>query len=271
MRDKKVEEENFNNRSTIYGPVKSWRYGMSLGVDPIFVTSTCSFNCIYCQLGHIQNVTREIKEYVPTQKVVNDYIEFLTKKIHHDVVTFSGSGEPTLASNLGEMQEQMKLITPQVEFLVLTNSTELQHPNVRENLKNFDRVIVKIDASDEKTFTQVNRPANGITLKSTIDSIVEFKKTFPGILEVQSMFMPINQDHLDHFAEILKRVSPAVVQLNTPKRPYPMEWHRENRGNHKLIFDYDTRELKKVTIDQAKEIEDYLKEKTGLVIHSVYQ
>lgn len=271
MRDKKIEAENFTNQSTVYGPVKSWRYGMSLGIDPIFSTSTCSFNCIYCQLGNIQNVTREIKEYVSTEKVISDYQEFLHKGIHHDVITFSGSGEPTLASNLGEMAKAIKLLSPAIPLLVLTNSTELTHQKVIENLNFVDKVIVKIDASDEATFQKINRPASGITLNSTIESIVEFKKHFKGSIEVQSMFMPINLKNLEEFAQILLRVKPDVVQLNTPKRPYPMEWHRENRGNHKLIFDYDTRELKKVNVEEAQTIEQYLKNKTGLEIHSVYQ
>ena len=66
MKDKIKEAEIFDNKSTVYGPVKSWRFGMSLGIDPIFVTSTCSFNCIYCQLGNIQDITTNFKEYVTT-------------------------------------------------------------------------------------------------------------------------------------------------------------------------------------------------------------
>ncbi|MEK6624776.1 MAG: radical SAM protein, partial [Bdellovibrionota bacterium] len=38
-----------SHTQTVYGPVKSWRFGQSLGIDPIFHVSTCSFNCIYCQ------------------------------------------------------------------------------------------------------------------------------------------------------------------------------------------------------------------------------
>ena len=271
MKDKIKEAEVFDNKSTVYGPVKSWRYGMSLGIDPIFNTSTCSFNCIYCQLGNIQQIVRELKVYVPTQKVIEDFQEHIDKHSLPDVVTFSGSGEPTLALNLGEMVTAIKQISPTLPQFVLTNSTELGRPEVQANLLNVDKVIVKIDASDEETFQKINRPASGISLKATIDSILKFKQSFKGSLEVQSMFMPLNLKHLEDFAAILNQVKPEVVQLNTPKRPYPMEWHRENRGNHKLIFDYQIKELKRVTEEDAQKIETLLREKTGLEIHSVYQ
>lgn len=271
MKDKIKEAEVFDNKSTVYGPVKSWRYGMSLGVDPIFNTSTCSFNCIYCQLGNIQKIVRELKVYVATEKVIEDFGNHLKNNPLPDVITFSGSGEPTLALNLGEMVQGLRKLNPNLPQFVLTNSTELSRPEVQLNLAMVDKVIVKIDASDEDTFQKINRPAAGITLKETINSILEFKKTYKGSIEVQSMFMPLNSKHLEDFADILNLIKPEVVQLNTPKRPYPMEWHRENRGNHKLIFDYQTRELKKVTESDAQMIETLLKEKTGLEIHSVYQ
>ena len=203
--------------------------------------------------------------------MIEDFQEHIDKHSLPDVVTFSGSGEPTLALNLGEMVTAIKQISPTLSQFVLTNSTELGRPEVQANLLNVDKVIVKIDASDEETFQKINRPASGISLKATIDSILRFKQSFKGSLEVQSMFMPLNLKHLEDFAAILNQVKPEVVQLNTPKRPYPMEWHRENRGNHKLIFDYQIKELKRVTEEDAQKIETLLREKTGLEIHSVYQ
>ena len=94
------KEKIFQLSRTVYGPVLSWRFGQSLGIDPLFHTSTCSFNCIYCQLGQIQKITGRIKVYVDTAKVLADYREVANGR-QIDIIMYSGSGEPTLAENLG--------------------------------------------------------------------------------------------------------------------------------------------------------------------------
>lgn len=264
-------DKKFNLKSTIYGPVRSWRFGMSLGIDLLFETSICSFNCSYCQLGSIQNVTNEIKNYVSTDKVINDFKEFLKKNINFDVITFSGSGEPTLAKNLGEVISIIKRLAPEKKIIVLTNSTTLNSDIVINNLQLVDTVIAKIDAADEQTFKKINRPYEGITLKSTIEGILNLKSMFKGTIDIQTMFMPMNMDQIEKLSQIYKLVNPQIVQLNTPKRPYPTEWHRENRGNHEQIFNYPVRNLSTVTIEDAKIIEEILKKNTGLKIISIYQ
>ena len=252
---------------TVYGPVKSWRFGRSLGIDPIFQTSTCSFNCIYCQLGKIQQITTEIKDYVSTAQVIED---FLAVRQEFEVITYSGSGEPTLAKNLGEIIAQIKKMAPQYPQLVLTNATMLSNPRVQENLLTLDRVIVKVDAGNEQVFQKINRPAPGITLEATVAGILAFKKIYSGILEVQSMFMPTNYHDITEYAQILSTIAPHVVQLNTPKRPYPLSWHRENRGNHQLEFAYEVRSLQQISPGEAFSLEKELVALTGLKFVSVY-
>ena len=87
--------------STVYGPVNSWRVGRSLGVDVLCVNSVCSFRCVYCQLGRINVHTAERRVYVPTERVLEDLRASDWRGA--DVITLSGSGEPTLAANLGEV------------------------------------------------------------------------------------------------------------------------------------------------------------------------
>lgn len=270
MRDKKEEQKFFDNKSTVYGPVKSWRLGMSLGIDPIFVNSTCSFNCFYCQLGQIQDITDKVQTYVPTQRVLEDFKNILENNEKIDVITYSGSGEPTLAENLGEMIEGIRKIAPEIKQYILTNATELHRPEVRKRLLGLDCLIVKIDAATEETFQKINRPADGVTLERVIKGIEALKEDYRGRIEVQSMFTPLNIKEKEAYAEIVKRISPQTIQLNTPKRPYPSEWHRENRGNHAKIFDYKVTELKTLTQEQAKDLEDFLRTETGLEVLSIY-
>ncbi len=271
MRDKTKESEIFNNKSTVYGPVKSWRFGMSLGIDPIFQTSTCSFNCFYCQLGQIQDITDAIKEYVPTERVLEDYKKVNEAEETIDVITYSGSGEPTLASNIGEMITGIRKLSPDTPQYILTNATELYRPEVRECLLDLDCITVKLDAADEKTFQTINRPAEGVTLGRVLMGIKALKQSYKGKLEVQSMFTPLNGKNLQAYADILKDIQPDLVQLNTPKRPYPSEWHRENRGNHHKIFDYKVTELKTLDESAAKDLENFLVKETGLNFLSIYR
>lgn len=164
MRDKEKEQELFTNKSTVYGPVKSWRFGMSLGIDPIYETSTCSFNCFYCQLGHIQDITDKVKTYVSTQRVLDDFKNIMAKGEKIDVITFSGSGEPTLAANIDEMIAGIRKLAPNIKQFILTNATELYREDVRNKILDLDCITVKLDAANEETFKLINRPAEGVTL-----------------------------------------------------------------------------------------------------------
>src|SRR5437764_5838293 len=116
---------------TVYGPVCSWRAGLSLGVDLLSVNSICSFRCLYCQLGKINLHTTKRKVYVPTERVITD----LLRSSWHvaDIITLSGSGEPTLAANMGEVIRQIKTLTGK-PILVLTNATTLGDRSVRREL-----------------------------------------------------------------------------------------------------------------------------------------
>ena len=126
--------------SSVYGPVDSWRVGKSLGVDLIMDPSTCSFNCTYCQLGFIQKITKERKLFIPTTKIIDDFKN--SKWEDADVITFSGSGEPTLAINVGEVIFEIKKITNK-PIAILTNGTLLNDPDVRANILNADLIFLK--------------------------------------------------------------------------------------------------------------------------------
>lgn len=263
--------KNFDNTSTVYGPVQSWRFGSSLGIDPIFVESTCSFNCIYCQLGNIQNVTNEVKVYVETKKVVHDFLESYSKNKNFDVITYSGSGEPSLALNLGEIIDELRKVAPNQEQIILSNSTTLHHEEVVKNLLKLDRVILKLDAASDEMLQKMNRPAEGITLNSIIEGMKKFRAKFSKPLDIQMMFMPTNFNEVEKLSDILNLIQPDTVQLNTPKRPYPLKWQRDNRGNHLSDAPEGYRKLKVLSKDEANTIEKVLREKTKLNILSVYR
>ena len=212
--------------STVYGPVKSWRVGQSLGVDLLFNSSYCSFRCVYCQLGKIENPTAERRIYVPTERIMSDLQESNWQAA--DVITLSGSGEPTLAANLGEVIDALHDFTLK-PVLVLTNSTLLEDPQVREELSRADQVFCKLDAPNERLLQKVNRPVPGINFEGIVKGIQRFKAEYRGFLALQVMLMPMNRDEIVRLGDTLNQIQPDEVQLNTPKRPVPQAWFLEAR------------------------------------------
>ncbi|MFC1805334.1 radical SAM protein, partial [Candidatus Omnitrophota bacterium] len=123
----------------IYGPVPSWRLGSSLGIDPISRSKKiCSFDCTYCQLGKTEIFSDQRQVFVPTNKIIEEFK--LVPLIQIDYITFSGVGEPTLASNLGEAIRGVKEIRKE-RIAVLTNSSLIDRDDVKRDLLLADLVV----------------------------------------------------------------------------------------------------------------------------------
>ncbi|MBT5369504.1 MAG: hypothetical protein HOL05_15840, partial [Nitrospinaceae bacterium] len=142
---------------------------------------------------------------------------------------------------------------------------------VREALCGADRVSVKIDAPDEAMFQRVNRPAPGVTLAGIVEATIKFKQEFSGHMDSQVMFMPVNRAMTEKLCELLNKIRPDEVQLNTPRRAYPSEWFIETRGR----YDYEKApakisELRTLGFDEAEAVEKIIREKTGLLVSSIY-
>ncbi len=202
---------------TVYGPVPSWRLGASLGIDPICERNVCSFDCVYCQLGRTTEKTAERREFISTQQLENDLRDALGR-CSPDIVTFSGTGEPTLASNLGELVRVAKSLTD-LPIAILTNSSLLSQERVREGLAGFDMVSAKLDAATPEVFERVNKPLSGITFDSVLDGLRDFRKMFSGEFYIQSMFVDGNKGEADGIAAISRKLAPHKVHLDTPFRP----------------------------------------------------
>jgi wyosine [tRNA(Phe)-imidazoG37] synthetase (radical SAM superfamily) len=255
--------------SSVYGPVVSWRFGRSLGIDPIVETSTCSFNCVYCQLGSIQRVTMERRVYVPTEAVAADLAGVDWAGM--DVVTFSGSGEPTLATNLGEIVALLRRVADK-PLHMLTNATLFGLADVRRDACRLDVVACKLDAIDDATLARVNRPAPGIDLAGIVAGIERFRAEFRGKLLLQVMLMPSTVGQIERWAPLVARVRPDEIQLNTPRRPYPAQWYLQSRGDHEAkLGDCKKTPLRTITREEARQAEEALRRLTGIPVVSVYR
>jgi wyosine [tRNA(Phe)-imidazoG37] synthetase (radical SAM superfamily) len=261
------ESANEIRQSTVYGPVRSWRVGLSLGIDLLHLNSICSFRCVYCQLGKINVHTDVRKVYVPTETVMRDLKSSDWRRA--DIITLSGNGEPTLAANIGEVIREIKSFTLK-PVLVLTNSAHLSDPLVRRGISAADRIFCKLDAAEDKTFRKIARPVEGITLRRIVDGIKMLRAEYAGFLAIQTMLTQINRNQLQPLATLLKEIQPDEVQLNLPLRPIPRRWSFEARGNREFSTP-DLTSLKPLPRQEALLMGTILRRLTYLRIVSPYQ
>lgn len=217
--------------SSIYGPVPSRRLGVSLGVD-LVPSKVCSFNCVYCECGRNAGLTTERKEYVPTDTVWQELKAFLDTHPAPDVVSFSGSGEPTLHSGLGILLERLRIEYPQVKRAVLTNSSLLDRKDVRSELLLADIVLPSLDAATEKAYIAIDRPHPSLKIANIIKSLSlfrdEYKTAVPQgqfLLEV-FLIEGINTDpeNIRALREAALLIRPDRIQLNALDRPGTEAW-----------------------------------------------
>ena len=204
----------------LFGPVPSRRLGRSLGVD-IVPFKVCTLDCVYCQLGDTTNKTIERKEYVPVKPVLTELQTRLSEPLQADFITFSGSGEPTLNSHLGELIDSIRKIT-NIPVAILTNGTLLYRQDVRADCAKADVVLPSLDAGDEETFRKINRPCRDISIEKLISGLCAFRREFPGQIWLEVFLVRDLNDDAEQIAKIsklIKRIRPDKVQLNTAVRP----------------------------------------------------
>jgi len=204
-------------KSIIYGPVSSWRLGKSLGIDLLNTRrKVCSFNCVYCQLGNTTEFVTEPKEFVSLELLAKEIRS--VRQIEADYATFSGMGEPTLASNLGDAIEFVRSMLD-LPIAVLTNSSLMFREEVRQQLTHADTVVAKLDVLNEELLAKVNRPVPGLHFDQIKDGISLFRDKYRGKLALQVMFIEANKDYASEIAALARQISPDEVQINTPLRP----------------------------------------------------
>ncbi|MBC7363323.1 MAG: radical SAM protein [Candidatus Aminicenantes bacterium] len=211
----------------LYGPVPSRRLGYSLGVD-LLPFKTCSLSCIYCQLGRTKKTTIRRKKYFSERQILQELKDFLKSGVRVDFITFSGSGEPTLNSSIGQLIRKIKKMTGK-PVAVLTNSTLLTRPAVRKDLEAADVVVPSLDAADQKTFKKINRPHPTLKASKIIDGLIKFRKQFKGQIWLEILLVKGLNDspgHLKKLKAAADKIKPDRIHLNTVVRPPAEKWAR---------------------------------------------
>ena len=203
---------------TLYGPIRSWRFGRSLGVDPLAGREKrCPLSCIYCQYGPTRRPTTRRQTFVPAQRLRAELEQL--GQVSADWVTFAGLGEPTLAANLAELLEIVRAQLPQ-PALLLTGGALLPNADVLRQIQGFDAIVVKLDAPDQDLYRRINRPGPGTCgWPAIVASIRRLRQAFAGRLILEMMFVEPNQHAAPEMAALARSLEPDEVQLNTPLQP----------------------------------------------------
>ena len=203
----------------LFGPVPSRRLGRSLGID-LVPLKVCSFNCLFCQAGITTDGTVDRKEYVPVDNVIDEFDAWLKAGGTADYITFSGSGEPTLNSRIGDVIKAFKARTD-IKIALLTNSSMLHLSEVRNSIVDLDLIKVSLSAWDNDSLRQVNRPYGSIDIAQIVDGLKKLRQEFSGSLWLEVFLLAgINDstDSVKRIADIVASVGPDRTQLNTVVR-----------------------------------------------------
>ena len=224
--------------SPIFGPIKSRRLGVSLGINLLPGDGkVCTFDCIYCECG--LNAQRRPQSKLPTRQQVTEALEqklrqMQSEGIAPDVLTFAGNGEPTAHPDFAQIIDDTLSLRdryfPKAKVSVLTNGTRIGRDDVFEALKRVDNNIVKLDTVDMHYITRVDRPVGQYDLEKIVDRM----KDFEGRCVVQTLFMCGTDDdgvsvdnttpeYVNPWLEAVTHIAPREVMIYTIDRETPVQ------------------------------------------------
>lgn len=209
----------------LFGPVPSRRLGMSLGID-LVPKKVCSLDCVYCEVGKTTKLTTHRMEYVKLHQVITELKKFTSESPKVDYITFSGSGEPTLNSRIGEVLIFVKQNYPEIKTAVLTNGTLLSDAKLRAELIHADVILPSLDAASQLIFEKINRPDSSLTIEKYIQGLSDLRREYEGKIWLEILLLKNYNDskeELDLLKSAITKINPNSVQLNTLDRPGTVE------------------------------------------------
>jgi wyosine [tRNA(Phe)-imidazoG37] synthetase (radical SAM superfamily) len=199
---------------------------MSLGID-VIPRKVCSLDCVYCEVGKTTQLTVCRKAYIPHEKIIAELNRYFDQNHPDpDYFTFSGYGEPTLNSGIGEIIRFLKTKKPEVRVAVLTNGTLLHDRETRIELLKADIVLPSLDAVTPESFQLINRPEGSLDIDRYINGLIDFRNEYQGQIHLEVFILPGYNDgrkEIPALREALLKIKPDKIQLNTLDRPGTLE------------------------------------------------
>ncbi len=206
--------------TTLFGPVPSRRLGRSLGVD-LTPFKTCSFDCVFCQLGRTTRKTVRRRDYVPVRAVKAELSRWRKAGGTTEVITLAGSGEPTLHAHFGEVLAFIRERTP-FPAVLLSNGSLFHLPEVRAAARRASVVKLSLSAWDQASLERINRPHCAVSFARMVDGFRAFRDEFQGRLWLEVFLLqgvnaaPVEVERIARLADV---IGPDEVHLNTAVRP----------------------------------------------------
>jgi wyosine [tRNA(Phe)-imidazoG37] synthetase (radical SAM superfamily) len=187
---------------------------------------TCTYDCIYCQLGRTTEQTTRRREFFPPGEIIADVRQALSQGPQPDHVTLAGSGEPTLYQPLDEIIAAIKRLTS-APVVVLTNGSLLHDPQVRAEIAGADVLMPSLDAASEELYQKINRPHPELPLARVLAGLRAARQEFAGRYWLEVMLLEglsAEPQAIEELAAEVSRIQPDQVQLNTVARPPAESW-----------------------------------------------
>lgn len=204
----------------LFGPVRSRRLGLSLGLD-LVPPKVCSFDCPYCQVGATTSQTLERREYVPVDEVLAEFDRWLAADGRADCMTLAGSGEPTLHSRFGEVLTGVAKRC-RLKRVLLSNGSLFSLPEVRAAAAMADIVKGTLSAWDDASFRAVHHPHASLVFAEFVEGLAAMRKAFGGEYWLEVFIVPGHNDkdsQVRQIADLARVIGPDHIHLNTAVRP----------------------------------------------------
>jgi wyosine [tRNA(Phe)-imidazoG37] synthetase (radical SAM superfamily) len=236
----------------IFGPVRSRRLGVSLGINLLPTKrKICNFNCIYCECGWTRDIEKAVSRLPGRKEVYNalesKLSELIKKNIIPDVITYAGNGEPTLHPDFPGIIDDSIILRDKyfkkTRIAVLSNATTISNPLIKNALLKVDQNILKLDSAFDSTIKIHNQPRVNVNVEELINNLIGFD----GKLIIQTLFLRgiyngkvvdnTTQVEIREWLKAIERIKPSEVMIYTISRDTP-----------------EDARLKKVPLNELKEI-----------------
>ena len=203
----------------IFGPVPSRRLGLSLGVD-LIPHKTCTFDCLYCEVGRTTNRTITGKPFAPVDEILRQLEKRLTE-CTPEVITLAGSGEPTLHSEIHHVISGIRELTD-TRIVILTNGSLFWDEAVRQHVLGADLIMPTLSSAVSGTFQAIHRPHADLTLDRIVDGLKLLRSEFDGLIYLEVILLAGFNDtdeEIRALKPLIQEIQPEKIQLNTVVRP----------------------------------------------------
>ena len=206
---------------TIFGPIQSRRFGLSLGIDLSPDEKSCNFDCLYCELA-VAEVTDTIKNPPKVEDILSEVKAALVEFPDVDVITLTANGEPTLYPDLDALVDGLNRVKGDKKLLILSNASTIYHDSMQATLSKIDIVKLSLDCASEGCFKKIDRAMVSIMIADIIEGMKRFRSRYEGDMVIEILVIKgVNdtKEEMQRLNRVLHEIEPDRIDLGSIDRP----------------------------------------------------